>query len=55
MMRYSLGQDMIFVILALIAALALISSHAVIAFSFFIVSILFVLFEHKIFDYVRSA
>lgn len=55
MIRYSFGQDLIFVILALIAALALMSQHAVVASIFFILSIAFVSYEHKIYNYVKSA
>lgn len=53
-MRYSIGQDLTFVILALIAALALLSNHPFTAASFFIVAILFVTFEHQIYKYVKS-
>ncbi|NQU78764.1 hypothetical protein HQ545_03255 [Candidatus Woesearchaeota archaeon] len=55
MIKYTLGQDMIFIILALIAALGLLSKHTITAISFFTISLLFVIFEHKIYDYVKSA
>ena len=54
-MKYSPGQDMVFVILALIASLALISEHVITSFIFLILSIGFILFEHQIFKYVQSA
>jgi hypothetical protein len=54
-MKYSTGQDMMFVILALISALALLSEHAAVAFVFLVLSILFVIYEHRIFNYIRSA
>jgi len=54
-MRYSIGQDMIFVILALISTLALLSKHAVIAVVFFALALIFVIYEHQIFQYIRSA
>lgn len=54
-MRYSLGQDVIFVILALIASLSLLSQHPVTAFIFFILSITFVTYENKLHDYIKSA
>ena len=54
-MGYTIGQDMIFVILALISALAMLSEQAVISFIFFLLAILFVSFEKHIFEYVRNA
>jgi len=53
-MQYTLGKDLIFVILALISSLALLSQHAIISISFFGLAILFIIFEHQIFDYVRD-
>lgn len=55
MIVYSIGQDIVFVILALISALALLSQHAITAFAFFILAILYIIFEHKIYSYVKSA
>jgi len=54
-MKYSIGQDMIFLILALVSSLALLSEHPIVAFVFFGLAIVFVVFEHDIFEYVRSA
>ena len=54
-MRISIGQDMIFVILALISALALISEHPIVCYVFLVLSLLFVIYEHKIFEYVKNA
>ncbi|MBW2972092.1 hypothetical protein KY359_03575 [Candidatus Woesearchaeota archaeon] len=55
MIRYTLGQNIIFVILALISALALLSQHMLIATIFFAIAILFIIFEHDIYAYVKSA
>ncbi|MBN1543889.1 hypothetical protein JW898_00325 [Candidatus Woesearchaeota archaeon] len=55
MMRYSLGQDMIFVIMALISALALLSQHAGVSAAFFIISILFIIYENRIYAYLKEA
>jgi hypothetical protein len=54
-MRYSISQDLTFVVLALIAALALISRHPFTAGFFFIIAVLFVTFEHQIYEYIKSA
>jgi hypothetical protein len=54
-MRYTLAQQIIFVILALIAAIALLSEHPVISLVFFVLALVFVYFEHRIIAYVRSA
>jgi hypothetical protein len=54
-MRYSIGQDLTFIVLALISSLALISQHAFTAAAFFIMAIIFVLYEHKIYQYVKEA
>ncbi len=53
-MQYTLGKDMIFVILALISSLAMLSQHAMTATIFFGLAILFIVFEHQIFDYLGS-
>jgi len=53
-MRYSIGQDMTFVTLALIAALALLSQHPFTAGFFFVIAILFITFEHQIYEYIKS-
>ncbi|MBU2561499.1 MAG: hypothetical protein KKD17_04320 [Nanoarchaeota archaeon] len=54
-MRYSLGQDLIFVIMALTSALALLSQHPGVSAVFFIISILFVIYEHKVYAYLKEA
>ena len=54
-MNYSPGQDMVFVILALISALSLVSEHIITSFIFLVLSIGFIVFEHQIFKYVKSA
>ena len=54
-MRYTLAQEVIFVILALASALALLSKHPVISIWFFILALGFVYFENWIVEYVRSA
>ncbi|MFH1064475.1 MAG: hypothetical protein V1729_05320 [Candidatus Woesearchaeota archaeon] len=55
MIRYSLGQDMVFIILALISAFALLSKNSVLAIAFFALAMIFVLVEDKITEYIRSA
>jgi hypothetical protein len=53
-MRYSIGQDLMFIILALISSLALLSEHLLTATVFFALSILFIIFEHQAYDYVNK-
>ncbi len=55
MIRYSLGQDLVFIILALIASFALLSKNAVVSIAFFALAIIFVLLEDRITEYIRSA
>lgn len=54
-MNYAPSKDMIFVILALISAFALLAEHPLVAIIFFVLSIVFVYYEHQIYDYVKSA
>ncbi len=54
-MRYAPSQDTIFVVLTLIAALALLAEHPLVSILFFAGSLLFVYYEHDIYNYVRSA
>jgi hypothetical protein len=54
-MRYTLAQEVIFVILAMAAAFALLSKHPIISIWFTILALAFVYFEHQIVEYVRSA
>ena len=54
-MLYSLGRDIMFVVLALISSLALISMHPIIAAVFFVLAILYVVFEYDIEEYVKNA
>ena len=54
-MKYSIGKDTIFIILALIASLALLAEHPIISIVFFLGSLLFVYYEHDIYAYVKSA
>lgn len=54
-MNHTLGKDIIFVILALVAALAMLGEHPIVSYTFFVLSILFVVYEHRIFDYVKNA
>lgn len=46
---------MIFVILALIASFALLAEHPIVASVFFVLSLVFVYYEHDIYNYVKSA
>lgn len=50
-MRYSLGHDIMFVILVLIAALMLINKLGILAFIFSITALVYVQLEHKITEY----
>ena len=54
-MNYAISKDIIFIILALISTFALLSEHPLISTAFFASSIVFVYYEHKIYDYVKSA
>ena len=54
-MKYPISQDMIFVILTLIAALALLAEYPIVSIVFFLGSLLFVYYEHDIYAYVKSA
>lgn len=54
-MIYSLGRDIMFVVLALIASLAMISQHWILCSVFFVLSILYVVFEYDIEEYVKNA
>ncbi len=54
MIRYSLGHEMIFFILTLIAALALFNFHLIIALAFSILAIVFICVEDMFYDETRS-
>lgn len=46
---------MIFVILALISALALLSRHPWVSAAFFAISLIFICYEHRIYEYIKTA
>ena len=52
---YTLAQDMIFVILTLISALALFSEHLAISIVSFVLAALFISYENRIYEYVKKA
>ncbi|MFC1723560.1 hypothetical protein ACFL0V_05460 [Nanoarchaeota archaeon] len=54
-MIYSFGRDIMFMVLALIAALALISMHPIISAVFVVLAIVYVVFEYDIAEYVKNA
>ena len=54
MIHYSMGHEMVFVLLATTSALALLSQHPAISTVFFALSISFIAFEHTIQKYVKS-
>ena len=54
-MIYSLGRDIMFVVLALISSLALISMHWILSSVFFVLAIVYVVFEYDIEEYVKNA
>jgi hypothetical protein len=54
-MYYSLGKDLVFVILALISSLCLLSQQELLATIFFILAIGYILFEHNISAYIQNA
>jgi hypothetical protein len=53
-MLYSLGHDVMFTVLALISAIALLSMHGVLATVFFVLAIVYILMEHRISEYIRT-
>ena len=53
-MRYSLGHDLVFTILALLSALFLISKMGILSTVFFIIAIIYVSLEHKITYYLSE-
>lgn len=53
-MLYSMGHDLIFTVLALISAIALLSMNGVLSTIFFALALVYILVEHKITDYIRS-
>ena len=54
-MIYSHGRDIMFVVLAFMSALALVGMHHFIALVFLILSILYVVYEYDIEEYVKNA
>lgn len=53
-MHYSVSIDIIFVVLTLISSFALLSEHLLTSAIFFISSIIFIFFEHQIYNYINS-
>jgi hypothetical protein len=51
----SLANDITFVVLALISTFSLLSEHLLLATVFFIIAIAFIIFEHQIVDYIKTA
>ena len=54
-MLYSLGRDITFVVLALISSLAYISMHWIICITFFVLSIVYIVFEYEVEEYIKNA
>ncbi|MBW2967440.1 hypothetical protein KY362_03055 [Candidatus Woesearchaeota archaeon] len=54
-MNYSTGNDLVFVVLALASALALLSKQGIAAAVFFVLALAYIIFEHQINDYLKSA
>ncbi len=54
-MIYSHGRDIMFVVLALISSLAMISMHHYVALIFLILAITYVIYEYEIEDYIKNA
>ncbi len=55
MTQYNLVIDILFVILAIGAAFALVSEHPILSSAFYIIALLLVYFERQTVEYVRSA
>ena len=54
-MNYSTGNDLVFIVLTLASALALLSKQGIASAAFFIFALAYIIFERKIDAYLKSA